>query len=253
MEPQLAPLIRYRVRQSRSAERLVVEPVSLEEARLRWWMPNAGGSSRERWARVPQRIVGTEPVPVSFAIGPWWDRFARTLQPDDTLQVTWSTERLPADAQPLATGIERAVHLTIPFAGESTLARAMAAHTAASLVVLDGINHERGLGLAGSTISAYNWQRTYAEAYQRIAKHLAGGRSVIFDHANLTRAERDQVRAIGQRAGAHVQFLYVAGRRPWFDNGGGRTARPASGMTSPTKCSNSPCALFRHRTANRMC
>ena len=98
----------------------------------------------------------------------------------------------------------------LPFAGKSTLARALAAHTAASLVVLDAINHERGLGLAGWTISADDWRRTYAEAYRQISTHLAGGRSVIFDHANLTRAERDQVRAIGQRAGAQVQFLYVA-------------------------------------------
>ena len=29
------------------------------------------------------------------------------------LQVTWWTEELPADAQPPAIGIERAVHLTI--------------------------------------------------------------------------------------------------------------------------------------------
>src|SRR5439155_23795082 len=123
----------------------------------------------------------------------------------------------------------------------------LVAQTAAGLVVLDAINHERGLGLAGSTISADDWRRTYAEAYQRIATHLAGGRSVIFDHANLTRAERDQVRA---RRGSSCTSLC---RRTWFDNGGVRTATRASGMTSPTRCSSWPCAPFSHRTANWMC
>jgi len=97
----------------------------------------------------------------------------------------------------------------LPFAGKSTLAKRLAGESGAALVRLDEINHEFGAGLDGAPISAEQWRRTYAEAYRRLAAHLQAGRSVIFDHGNFTRAERDQVRAVGARAGARVRFVYV--------------------------------------------
>src|SRR5437660_8889052 len=96
----------------------------------------------------------------------------------------------------------------LPFAGKSRLASALAATTGAAVVCLDAINHERGLGLDGSAIRPDEWRRTYDEAYRRITLHLANGQSVIFDHGNFSRAERDQVRAIGARDGANVRFMY---------------------------------------------
>jgi predicted kinase len=81
--------------------------------------------------------------------------------------------------------------------------------TGAIVIRLDAINHEFGIGLEGAEISADEWQRTYDEAYRRIAQQLVAGVSVIFDHGNFSRAERDQVRVIGARAGAQVQFMYV--------------------------------------------
>jgi predicted kinase len=97
----------------------------------------------------------------------------------------------------------------LPFAGKSTLAAALAGATGAAVVPLDAINHERGLGVDGSAIPPDEWGRTYDEAYRRIVLHLANGKSVIFDHGNFTRSERDQVRAVGARAGANVRFIYV--------------------------------------------
>jgi predicted kinase len=111
----------------------------------------------------------------------------------------------------------------LPFAGKSTLATALAKNIGAVAVRLDAINHERGLGLDGSSIPSLEWQRTYDEAYRRIADQLDGGQSVIFDHGNFTRAERERVRSIGAHAGALVQIIHVlvspeVARRRWLRN-----------------------------------
>jgi predicted kinase len=98
----------------------------------------------------------------------------------------------------------------LPFAGKSTVAATLAQRTGAALVRLDAINHERGLGLDGAPISADEWRRTYAEAYRRVEQDLASGRSVVFDHGNFDRAERDRVRALGRQTGAQVRFIHVA-------------------------------------------
>ena len=111
----------------------------------------------------------------------------------------------------------------LPFAGKSTLATALSKNIGAVVVRLDEINQERGLGLDGSTIPAQEWQRSYREAYRRIADQLDGGQSVIFDHGNFTRAERERVRSIGAHAGALVQIIHVlvspeVARRRWLRN-----------------------------------
>lgn len=97
----------------------------------------------------------------------------------------------------------------LPFAGKSVVAARLAQRTGADVVRLDTINHERGLGLDGAALLPEDWKRTYAEAYRRLAHALASGRSVIFDHANFTRAERERVRAIATEAGARACFVYV--------------------------------------------
>jgi predicted kinase len=111
----------------------------------------------------------------------------------------------------------------LPFAGKSTLAAALGARTGWPIVRLDAINGERGVGLDGAPISPEQWQVTYAEAYRRLAAILAAHQSVIFDHGTFSRAERDQIRAIGAGAGARVRFIYVPvtpeeARRRWLDN-----------------------------------
>ena len=97
----------------------------------------------------------------------------------------------------------------LPFAGKSTIARELAEKVGAPIVRLDAINGERGLGLDGHPIPRSEWERTYAEAYRRLEQALVANSSVIFDHVNFTRAERDQVRQIAARRGANVQIVYV--------------------------------------------
>lgn len=97
----------------------------------------------------------------------------------------------------------------LPFAGKSTVAQRLAAETGAVVVKLDEINGERGLGLDAQAVTAEAWESTYAEAYRRLENALASGNSVIFDHVNFTRAERDRVREIAARKGAQIQIVYV--------------------------------------------
>ena len=111
----------------------------------------------------------------------------------------------------------------LPFAGKSMLAAVLGARTGWPIVRLDAINAERGIGLDSAPITPEQWQSTYAEAYRRLAETLAAGQSVIFDHGSFSRAERDEVRAIGARAGVRVRFIYVPvspeeARRRWLDN-----------------------------------
>jgi predicted kinase len=63
------------------------------------------------------------------------------------------------------------------------------------------------VGLDGTAISEAEWRKTYAEACARVEEHLCAGRSVLFDHGNFSRAERDTVRA--SALGAPVRFIYV--------------------------------------------
>ena len=97
----------------------------------------------------------------------------------------------------------------LPFAGKSTAAKALSVRTGWPIVQLDAINAERGVGLNGAPIATEDWQRTYSEAYRRLANHLADGQTVIFDHGNFSRRERDAVREIARAAGADVRFIYV--------------------------------------------
>jgi predicted kinase len=97
----------------------------------------------------------------------------------------------------------------LPFAGKSTAAKALSERTGWPIVQLDAINAEYGVGLNGSSIALEDWQRTYAEAYRRLANCLADGQTVIFDHGNFSRRERDAVRETARAAGANVRFIYV--------------------------------------------
>jgi predicted kinase len=99
----------------------------------------------------------------------------------------------------------------LPFAGKSTLARALVAHTGARHISLDAINTERGLGLDGdgAAITPEQWDVTYAEAYRRIEETLTAGGSVVYDETCFLRSQRDAVRAIAARSGARAQLIWV--------------------------------------------
>ena len=88
---------------------------------------------------------------------------------------------------------------------------------------MDEINTERGLGLTGEAISAADWNITYQEAYDRISRFLAEGRSVIYDAPSFTKEQRDQLRAIAHRQGMTAKVIFVdvpeyVARERWLQN-----------------------------------
>ena len=98
----------------------------------------------------------------------------------------------------------------LPFAGKSTLGRALSARLRIPRIELDAINTKRGQGLNGAPISPEEWEMTYAEVYRRITVALCDGKSVIFDAVNFTRAQRGELRALAAGCDAAVCLIYVA-------------------------------------------
>ncbi|MFL5704416.1 MAG: AAA family ATPase [Ktedonobacteraceae bacterium] len=97
----------------------------------------------------------------------------------------------------------------LSYAGKSTLSKALVDRFGFSLVGLDEINTERGIGLQGEPISWQEWGRTYIEAYKRIGHLLSQGKSVIYDAANFTREQRDKPKEIAQKHRALTKVIYV--------------------------------------------
>src|SRR5690242_17359837 len=83
-----------------------------------------------------------------------------------------------------------------PFSGKTTLARELLSRLGLAYVSIDAINTERGVGLEGKSISPQAWDVTYRLAYDRLADALSVGQSVLFDHVNFTRGQRDELRTI---------------------------------------------------------
>jgi predicted kinase len=98
----------------------------------------------------------------------------------------------------------------VPFAGKTTLARAIAVQCGWQYISLDMVNTERGVGMDGQAIPLHEWEQTYAEAYRRVAAALRAGASVIYDETNFLRSQRDQLRAIAATYAVPTCVLYVA-------------------------------------------
>lgn len=97
----------------------------------------------------------------------------------------------------------------LPFAGKSTLGRAMADRLGLAPLEVDAINRERGLGGDGRRLSRAEWTATYREAFRRLDRELAAGRSVVYDATNFRRRMRDRLREIGAAHGAQTAVVLV--------------------------------------------
>ena len=111
----------------------------------------------------------------------------------------------------------------LPFAGKTTLARALERQLDIALVELDAINTARGVGLHGEAISPEEWDETYAEAYRQLDTFLAAGQSVLFDAASFTKAQRDFLRTLAGKRGSSSLVIYLdvseaEARQRWLQN-----------------------------------
>lgn len=96
-----------------------------------------------------------------------------------------------------------------PYAGKSTLARALVERFGWERIAIDDINSERGLGLAGQPITLADWDSTYAVAFQRLREALARGATVVFDAGNFTRQQRDDLRVIAHEHAITARVISV--------------------------------------------
>jgi predicted kinase len=111
----------------------------------------------------------------------------------------------------------------LPFAGKTTLAKALQERLGFARVDMDEINARKGVGLHGEAIEQVEWDRTYAESYRKLEQWLQAGQSVLFDAANFTKAQRDHLRSIAAKHGASAQVIYLdvpesEARRRWLQN-----------------------------------
>ena len=97
----------------------------------------------------------------------------------------------------------------VPFAGKSTLARAMAARLGAVHLEIDVVVRELDLGGEGGHLARAAWVAAYREAQRRLDRLLADGRSVVYDATNFRRLMRARVRAIVAARGADAVTVLV--------------------------------------------
>jgi predicted kinase len=97
----------------------------------------------------------------------------------------------------------------LSFSGKSTLARKLASEHGASVVSLDALNDERGVGYGGDGLPGEVWGETLALALERIDHLLAGGRDVVVDDTCCYRWIRDRFREVAERRGAEVSLLFL--------------------------------------------
>ena len=111
----------------------------------------------------------------------------------------------------------------LPFAGKTTLSKALVSELGLSRVSIDDLNNERGIWNDEKGLSPEEWADVYNEAYRRIEALLSQGKSVVDDNANFTRAQRDHLRAIAAKYDVSTMVIYVTTplaevRRRWQEN-----------------------------------
>ncbi|MGP9821890.1 AAA family ATPase [Salinarimonas sp. NSM] len=96
----------------------------------------------------------------------------------------------------------------LAFSGKSTIARLIARELAIPIVSLDAINDERGFD-GGNVVDDSEWERTSHIAMERLAAHLAAGRSAIVDDTFAFRFLRERCAAVAAAHGAASRILHV--------------------------------------------
>ena len=111
----------------------------------------------------------------------------------------------------------------IAFAGKTTFAKKLVTSLGFVHVSTDEISIEKGFYPNDESIPVAHWRETYAEAYRRIDQALCEGKRVMFDHANHTRAGRDEVRAFATKYGLKTVVIFfdvnrTTAKNRWLQN-----------------------------------
>ena len=96
-----------------------------------------------------------------------------------------------------------------PFAGKSTVARALIKKYGFVRIAIDDIKRERGIGNIDKEITPEELQKVYDIYHDRIVSNLKSGKSVITDTVAHTRESRDGLRKTAKECHAEAVVLYV--------------------------------------------
>lgn len=97
----------------------------------------------------------------------------------------------------------------IPFSGKTTVARELSDRCGLALVSVDGIVGELGVEIGPDGIEHRGWARAMAVGFDRTRNLLAEGTSVVYDHANHSRRNRERCRRIATQNGAAFRLVWV--------------------------------------------
>ena len=99
----------------------------------------------------------------------------------------------------------------LPFAGKTVLARRLNERYDFPVVCIDEIKLAHGFPwVEDSPITASDWERIFAESYDRTRELLREGKSVVYDCANLQRESREKLRVLAAAERCPTQTIFVA-------------------------------------------
>ena len=97
----------------------------------------------------------------------------------------------------------------IPYAGKSTLGRAIAESCGIEMIDLHIILAEQGVGLQGEWIPESMYASFHQEAERRARHLLSQGKSLVYDVTPFTRCQRERIRSLATDCGAEIHVIFV--------------------------------------------
>ncbi len=116
----------------------------------------------------------------------------------------------------------------LPFAGKSTLARALTERLGATLIEVDRLVEGRE-GLPEGPIPDRLWFAAYRRAESLVRAELAAGRRVVYDGVNFRWVQREKLRRLARDFGQRMLIVHVT--TPLAAN----LARQQANRTHPTR------------------